>query len=389
MSRLVCLKALVFGVILGTLLTPAFVPAMGLANSPFIQQSIDRRNFEPGGAYHLFGNRGTVGNRTGSIGVVATPAQHLGGFIIEDALIEGSIGYITRFSGHGHQVHSPFSNHASRSSSDEQGNVLEGFQVYSLSWSGYELHPADGYDGPQGGGYPAPTGARDEYTYSVSGTARSVRLQPSNDTRAATERITDRFSNLVPNFSERARLAHDKIMGSEERDLNWLGRSSEIVNGLFSTAANPFISAGELLGLADTAQAAALGAQHATLGTLSVLSPDGKLSAIGALGGLSEFQSTAHAWLASHPNTAEGLEAGFNLATLGVAGARTGVATSLKSAANKDNITKTACALAFAATCAQGKLHELDDINAHRRQVEHASQQADLTQQDFAPLSLK
>ena len=47
-----------------------------------------------------------------------------------------------------------------------------------LSVTGYEIHPADGYDGEQGGGYPTPTGARDEYTYKVSGKESITKIIP-------------------------------------------------------------------------------------------------------------------------------------------------------------------------------------------------------------------
>ena len=139
--------------------------AAELAKDPFITDNAQRQHFEPGGKYHLFGNpRGSVANRTGKIDVTQAYTHQMGNLLIQQANINGTIGYHTRFSGHGHEVHAPFDNHASRSASEEKGSVNEGFTVYRLNWEGHEHHPADGYDGPQGGNYPKPTGARDEYT---------------------------------------------------------------------------------------------------------------------------------------------------------------------------------------------------------------------------------
>lgn len=50
------------------------------------------------------------------------------------------------------------------------------------------VHPADGYEGVQGGGYPPPTGARDEYNYDISGNARANYLVPE-DTSTSGQRV--------------------------------------------------------------------------------------------------------------------------------------------------------------------------------------------------------
>ena len=60
--------------------------------------------------------------------------------------------------------------------SDFSGGVDGGFTVYQLHRTGSEIHPADGYDGPQGGGYPAPKGARDIYSYHVKEHQQKQRL---------------------------------------------------------------------------------------------------------------------------------------------------------------------------------------------------------------------
>ncbi|EMR8389395.1 polymorphic toxin MafB class 1, partial [Neisseria gonorrhoeae] len=164
------------------LIQPAL--AADLAQDPFITDNTQRQHYEPGGKYHLFGDpRGSVSDRTGKINVIQDYTHQMGNLLIQQAAIQGNLGYTVRFSGHGHEEHAPFDNHAADSASEEKGNVDDGFTVYRLNWEGHEHHPADAYDGPKGGNYPKPTGARDEYTYHVNGTARSIKLNPT-DTRS-------------------------------------------------------------------------------------------------------------------------------------------------------------------------------------------------------------
>ncbi|MBW3880944.1 polymorphic toxin MafB class 1, partial [Neisseria meningitidis] len=109
-------------------------------------------------------------------------------------------------------------------------NVDEGFTVYRLNWEGHEHHPADAYDGPKGGNYPKPTGARDEYTYHVNGTARSIKLNPT-DTRSIRQRISDNYNNLGSNFSDRADEANRKMFEHNAKLDRW-GNSMEFINGV-------------------------------------------------------------------------------------------------------------------------------------------------------------
>ncbi|HGG8242983.1 TPA: MafB family polymorphic toxin [Neisseria meningitidis] len=218
--------------------------AADLAQDPFITDNAQRQHYEPGGKYHLFGDpRGSVSDRTGKINVIQDYTHQMGNLLIQQANINGTIGYHTRFSGHGHEEHAPFDNHAADSASKEQGNVDEGFTVYRLNWEGHEHHPADAYDGPKGGNYPKPTGARDEYTYHVNGTARSIKLNPT-DTRSIRQRISDNYSNLGSNFSDRADEANRKMFEHNAKLDRW-GNSMEFINGVAAGALNPFISAGE------------------------------------------------------------------------------------------------------------------------------------------------
>lgn len=291
--------------------------AAELAKDPFITDNAQRQHFEPGGKYHLFGNpRGSVANRTGKIDVTQAYTHQMGNLLIQQANINGTIGYHTRFSGHGHEEHAPFDNHASRSASEEKGSVNEGFTVYRLNWEGHEHHPADGYDGPQGGNYPKPTGARDEYTYHVNGTARSIKLNPT-DTRDVRQRISDNYSNLGSNFSDRAYEANRKMFEHNAKLDRW-GNSMEFINGIAAGALNPFISAGEALGIGDILYGAGYAIDKTTMYGISPLSADGKLTAIGGLGSAAGFEKNTREavdrWIQENPNAAETVEAIFNVA---------------------------------------------------------------------------
>ena len=291
--------------------------AAELAKNPFITDNAQRQHFEPGGKYHLFGNpRGSVANRTGKIDVTQAYTHQMGNLLIQQANINGTIGYHTRFSGHGHEVHAPFDNHASRSASEEKGSVNEGFTVYRLNWEGHEHHPADGYDGPQGGNYPKPTGARDEYTYNVNGVARSIKLNPT-DTRDVRQRISDNYSNLGSNFSDRAYEANRKMFEHNSKLDRW-GNSMEFINGVAAGALNPFLSASEALGIGDILYGTGYAIDKATMYGISPLSADGKLTAIGGLGGVAGFEKNTREavdrWIQENPNAAETVEAAFNVA---------------------------------------------------------------------------
>ncbi|WP_373325236.1 MafB family polymorphic toxin [Neisseria blantyrii] len=218
--------------------------AADLAQDPFITDNAQRQHYEPGGKYHLFGDpRGSVSDRTGQINVIQDYTHQMGNLLIQQAAIQGNLGYTVRFSGHGYEEHAPFDNHAADSASKEQGNVDDGFTIYRLNWEGHEHHPADAYDGPKGGNYPKPTGARDEYTYHVNGIARSIKLNPT-DTRSIRQRISDNYNNLGSNFSDRADEANRKMFEHNAKLDRW-GNSMEFVNGIAAGALNPFISAGE------------------------------------------------------------------------------------------------------------------------------------------------
>ncbi|EMS4846983.1 TPA: MafB family polymorphic toxin, partial [Neisseria gonorrhoeae] len=78
-----------------------------------LRDDMQAKHYEPGGKYHLFGNgRGSVKNRVCAVQTFdATAVGPILPITHERTGFEGIIGYETHFSGHGHEVHSPFDNH--------------------------------------------------------------------------------------------------------------------------------------------------------------------------------------------------------------------------------------------------------------------------------------
>lgn len=293
--------------------------AADLRNDPVVQDLLRRENFDPGKKFHLFGKaRGTVAERTGLMTISPTITQRLGNLQMETATIFSNPGYIVRFSGHGHEVHSPFDNRASKSDSWTGGKVTDGtgMTFASMSWDGYEHHPADGYDGPQGGGYPAPHGARDIYSYVAKGQVRRQTVV-HDDNRSTQQRFADRFGNIPKNFSDRAEEANKKMF-EHNPGLNRWGNSMEFINGVAAGALNPFLSAGEAIGVGDAVQGTGFAIDMATAAAISTMSPDNAIAAIDHLRSLAKSEEkigkTVRDWTAENPNAAETVEAAFNVA---------------------------------------------------------------------------
>ena len=291
--------------------------AADLRNDPVVQDLLRRENFDPGKKFHLFGKaRGTVAERTGLMTISPTITQRLGNLQMETATIFSNPGYIVRFSGHGHEVHSPFDNSASKSDSWTGGKVTDGtgMTFASMSWDGYEHHPADGYDGPQGGGYPAPHGARDIYSYVAKGQVRRQTVV-HDDNRSTQQRFADRFGNIPKNFSERAGEANKKMFEHNPGLSRW-GNSMEFINGVAAGALNPFLSAGEAIGVGDAVQGTGFAIDMATAAAISTMSPDNAIAAIDHLRSLAKSEEkigkTVRDWTAENPNAAETVEAMSN-----------------------------------------------------------------------------
>lgn len=318
--------------------TAAPAVAAGLAGDPFIRQHSARENFEPGGKFHLFNSRGTATERTGSISVTPVYRQRLGSFETEYALVRGDIGYKVRFSNHRHHEHAPFSNSSSRSASASKGNVGINLSSYNLQWSGTETHPADGYDGEQGSGYPAPTGARDEYAYKIKGSAASMNIN-LNDGRSPWERLLGRFAP-VKHIPATVKNAWEGATTSNP-NLNRAGNAAQAVNAAAAGVGGVAGAAGTVLGVGDAAQGLGVLAAAGAMEAVRALPPAAQIEAvkgISAAGGAAGRAADAYGgWAARNPNAAEGVRAVVNAATVGYGAAKGVGAAKAGKAAVSDN----------------------------------------------------
>lgn len=291
--------------------------ASDLANDSFIRQVLDRQHFEPDGKYHLFGSRGELAELSGHIGLGNIQSHQLGNLMIQQAAIKGNIGYIVRFSDHGHEVHSPFDNHASHSDSDEAGSPVDGFSLYRIHWDGYEHHPADGYDGPQGGGYPAPKGARDIYSYDIKGVAQNIRLNLT-DNRSTGQRLADRFHNAGAMLTQGVGDGFKRATRYSP-ELDRSGNAAEAFNGTADIVKNIIGAAGEIVGAGDAVQGISEGSNIAVMHGLGLLSTENKMARINDLADMAQLKDYAAAairdWAVQNPNAAQGIEAVSNIFT--------------------------------------------------------------------------
>lgn len=235
--------------------------------------------------------------------------------MIQQAAIKGNIGYIVRFSDHGHEVHSPFDNHASHSDSDEAGSPVDGFSLYRIHWDGYEHHPADGYDGPQGGGYPAPKGARDIYSYDIKGVAQNIRLNLT-DNRSTGQRLADRFHNAGSMLTQGVGDGFKRATRYSP-ELDRSGNAAEAFNGTADIVKNIIGAAGEIVGAGDAVQGISEGSNIAVMHGLGLLSTENKMARINDLADMAQLKDYAAAairdWAVQNPNAAQGIEAVSNI----------------------------------------------------------------------------
>lgn len=258
---------------------------------------------------------GELAERSGHIGLGNIQSHQLGNLMIQQAAIKGNIGYIVRFSDHGHEVHSPFDNHASHSDSDEAGSPVDGFSLYRIHWDGYEHHPADGYDGPQGGGYPAPKGARDIYSYDIKGVAQNIRLNLT-DNRSTGQRLADRFHNAGAMLTQGVGDGFKRATRYSP-ELDRSGNAAEAFNGTADIVKNIIGAAGEIVGAGDAVQGISEGSNIAVMHGLGLLSTENKMARINDLADMAQLKDYAAAairdWAVQNPNAAQGIEAVSNI----------------------------------------------------------------------------
>ncbi|ENW3459249.1 polymorphic toxin MafB class 3 [Neisseria gonorrhoeae] len=278
-----------------------------------LRDDMQAKHYEPGGKYHLFGNgRGSVKNRVCAVQTFDATAV---GLILpithERTGFEGIIGYETHFSGHGHEVHSPFDNHDSKSTSDFSGGVDGGFTVYQLHRTGSEIHPEDGYDGPQGSDYPPPGGARDIYSYYVKGTSTKTKINTVPQAPFS-DRWLKENAGAASGFLSRADEA-GKLIWENDPDKNWRANRMDDIRGIVQGAVNPFLTGFQGLGVGAITDSAVNPVTYAAAQqTLQGIHDLGNVSPAAQLAAASLLQDSAFAvkdsinsakqWADAHPN---------------------------------------------------------------------------------------
>ena len=352
-------------VVAGILLSP--IAHAELANDPFIRDGVtDRKNFEPGGKYHLFGSaRGTVTNQGGKINIDTLNHLKVGNLDIEQGIIHGEITYNTAFSGHGWEVHAPFDEHASRSKSDKNDILGVSSTAYAIEWTGDLKHPADGYDGPIGGGYPTPTGARDEYTYKVKGIADSVNID-AGESFTFLQRMKNRYGNAVDIFGG-VFDSWDKAT-THNPNLSRTGNAAEVGNAFVTGVGSVFGAGWEMLGMGDISQAAGLARDNVFLGIVQAQDAEGHLATVNSFvetyGELEDYKSRYARWAAENPNAAElvglTLNIGENILTRGKGKGDTPNASNAHNSAGSKSVGQVDCCN----TTTDSKLPKTSDPNS-------------------------
>ncbi|WP_341948232.1 polymorphic toxin MafB class 3 [Neisseria gonorrhoeae] len=278
-----------------------------------LRDDMQAKHYEPGGKYHLFGNgRGSVKNRVCAVQTFdATAVGPILPITHERTGFEGIIGYETHFSGHGHEVHSPFDNHDSKSTSDFSGSVDGGFTVYQLHRTGSEIHPADGYDGPQGGGYPEPQGARDIYSYHIKGTSTKTKINTVPQAPFS-DRWLKENAGAASGFLSRADEA-GKLIWENDPDKNWRANRMDDIRGIVQGAVNPFLTGFQGVGIGAITDSAVSPVTYAAarktlqgIHNLGNLSPEAQLAAASLLQdsafAVKDGINSARQWADAHPN---------------------------------------------------------------------------------------
>ncbi|QOG39672.1 MafB family polymorphic toxin [Neisseria gonorrhoeae] len=278
-----------------------------------LRDDMQAKHYEPGGKYHLFGNgRGSVKNRVCAVQTFdATAVGTILPITHERTGFEGVIGYETHFSGHGHEVHSPFDNHDSRSTSDFSGGVDGGFTVYQLHRTGSEIHPEDGYDGPQGSDYPPPRGARDIYSYHIKGTSTKTKINTVPQAPFS-DRWLKENAGAASGFLSRADEA-GKLIWENDPDKNWRANRMDDIRGIVQGAVNPFLTGFQGIGIGAITDSAVNPVTYAAarktlqgIHNLGNLSPEAQLAAASLLQdsafAVKDGINSARQWADAHPN---------------------------------------------------------------------------------------
>jgi hypothetical protein len=281
-----------------------------------VMQAIEPMNWHPEGKNFGFSSsRGTVTNQKGSIKPQMVGNIRVGNFSVQNASLKGVLSYDTVFDNHGHEVHGNFGS-TIKSEASEKSNRNDGSQVsYSLKWTATMNHPADAYDGVQGGGYPSPTGARDEYSFDISGVAVGTYLVTEWSMDAAYKpNIDNRNQNYLKALEasqDRNSAKLDKALNNPDRDLEWYHRVIYGFNGTLGLMASPVTGLGGFM--QPEFEQASQGIYYLENKSIKDLQGKGTQQQFDAI---SNWAATYHdidnasQWLAERPMIGETVEAG-------------------------------------------------------------------------------
>ncbi|EPI3881126.1 MafB family polymorphic toxin, partial [Neisseria gonorrhoeae] len=198
-----------------------------------------------------------------------------------------------------------------KSTSDFSGSVDGGFTVYQLHRTGSEIHPEDGYDGPQGGGYPEPQGARDIYSYHIKGTSTKTKINTVPQAPFS-DRWLKENAGAASGFLSRADEA-GKLIWENDPDKNWRANRMDDIRGIVQGAVNPFLTGFQGLGVGAITDSAVNPVTYAAAQqTLQGIHDLGNVSPAAQLAAASLLQDSAFAvkdsinsakqWADAHPN---------------------------------------------------------------------------------------
>ncbi|HFR8725752.1 TPA: polymorphic toxin MafB class 3, partial [Neisseria gonorrhoeae] len=180
-----------------------------------------------------------------------------------------------------------------------------------LHRTGSEIHPEDGYDGPQGSDYPPPGGARDIYSYYVKGTSTKTKINTVPQAPFS-DRWLKENAGAASGFFSRADEA-GKLIWENNPDKNWWGNRMDDVRGIIQGAANPFLTGFQGLGVGAITDSAVNPVTYAAAQqTLQGIHDLGNVSPAAQLAAASLLQDSAFAvkdsinsakqWADAHPN---------------------------------------------------------------------------------------
>ncbi|ENW7687612.1 MafB family polymorphic toxin, partial [Neisseria gonorrhoeae] len=183
--------------------------------------------------------------------------------------------------------------------------------VYQLHRTGSEIHPADGYDGPQGSDYPPPGGARDIYSYYVKGTSTKTKINTVPQAPFS-DRWLKENAGAASGFFSRADEA-GKLIWENNPNQNWWGNRMDDVRGIIQGAANPFLTGFQGLGVGAITDSAVNPVTYAAarktlqgIHNLGNLSPEAQLAAASLLQdsafAVKDGINSARQWADAHPN---------------------------------------------------------------------------------------